>query len=340
MSKHNAFDILSKHTYSLDLRNRKLLAELLKNARESFTKIGKVTNLSKETIQYRFHQLLKQNVILFTYPDIDFHALGFQKYHILLVLDERCQDKHKKFLEHIKNDSNTLRVIEFSDDWDFEITLLAKNIQDFDTIQRRLLDPFSSMILRKDTEAVIKVADMSHIPELGKLNPRYKTQKNTPPPKLDIQDRKILYSLAKDARLSTYKAAPFVGLSADAIGLRLKRLLTSGIIKRFTCHLNFSELEYLGFMFSFTTASLPKAAEDQFFTAMKTNRYILSVKKTLGSWDYKCYFVVKRLGEFHHIVKDLKREFPDFVQVYQTLVIYKEHYFNPCPEIIIKTKTE
>jgi Lrp/AsnC family transcriptional regulator, leucine-responsive regulatory protein len=333
MEKTSAFDILNKKTYKLDLKNKKLIAELLQNSRESFTQIAKKIGVSKESVQYRYHQLIEKQIVISTYARINYRALGYEKFHVLLLIDEKNPKQQDDFIKALSNDQNVLRVIEFNDDWDLEVVILAKDIRDFDKVLNRLLDPYADLIRKKDTEAVIDVVDKNIIPDIGKIKTvKSKTVSNV---KIDEQDLLILHSLGKDARVSTYKISPVVKLSADAIGLRIKKLEKAGVIERYTCLLNFSNLDYLGFLFSFTMGSFPKNEEMRYFTFMSKNPYVLSIKKMLGKWDFKNYLIVKNMGDFHKIIKDLKREFSEFVHDYQTLVIYKEHMFNPCPDVVI-----
>jgi Lrp/AsnC family leucine-responsive transcriptional regulator len=333
MNKTSAFDLLNKKTYKLDLKNKKLISELLKNSRESFTQIAKKIGVSKESVQYRYHQLIEKQIVISTYARINYRALGYEKFHVLLLINEKNPKQQDDFIKALCKDSNVLRVIEFNDDWDLEVVILAKDIRDFDNILKRILDPYASLIRKKDTEAVIDVVDKNAIPDIGKISTvRSRDVTNV---KIDEQDLLILHSLGKDARVSTYKISPIVKLSADAIGLRIKKLEKAGVIDGYTCSLNFSNLDYLGFLFSFTLGSFPKDEETRYLTYMSKNPYVLSIKKMLGTWDFKNYFIVKNMGDFHKLIKDLKKEFSGFVQDYQTLVIYKEHMFNPCPDIVI-----
>ena len=220
--------------------------------------------------------MIEKQIVISTYARINYRALGYEKFHVLLLIDEKNPKQQDDFIKALSNDQNVLRVIEFNDDWDLEVVILAKDIRDFDKVLNRLLDPYADLIRKKDTEAVIDVVDKNIIPDIGKIKTvKSKTVSNV---KIDEQDLLILHSLGKDARVSTYKISPVVKLSADAIGLRIKKLEKAGVIERYTCLLNFSNLDYLGFLFSFTMGSFPKNEEMRYFTFMSKNPYVLSIK--------------------------------------------------------------
>jgi DNA-binding Lrp family transcriptional regulator len=66
-------------------------------------------------------------------------------------------------------------------------------------------------------------------------------------PKLDIKDRKLLYYLSEDSRLSYTQLAKKVALSKNAVKYRITRLKTMGVIKQFTSVINLGALRYYTF---------------------------------------------------------------------------------------------
>ncbi|MBT3836257.1 Lrp/AsnC family transcriptional regulator [Candidatus Woesearchaeota archaeon] len=333
-----SFDVNHKNHLKLDVKDKKILYYLVHNSRRSFTDIAKKTLLSKESVQYRYKKLIENGVILKTYPVVNFEALGFQKYHLLLLLEEGKDAERKKFMEALENHSNVMRVMEFSDNWDLEIVILAKSLRHFDEVERDLLLPFEGLIINKDTEALIDLLDDGCFPEVRrKHGPKEKIEhKKNVEISYDQKDLKILQQLAKDARQSTYKIAPSVGLSADAIGLRLKKLEKNHLIKRYATLVNFSDLDYQGYVFCFTTSSLSVQDEQKFFYKMSQTPHVISVKKMLGTWDMKVYVVVKNNQDLHLLIKDIKKQFSNLMRTYETWVIYKELYFNPFPSVLLE----
>lgn len=330
-----SFDAKHKKHLKLDLRDKKILYYLLQDARMPFTKISKKVNLSKETIQYRYHQLIKKGVVLQTYANIDYGKLGFQKYHILLILDDAKIKRVQEFQQELHKHGSVVRVIEFSDTWDLEITMLARSIQEFDDLVNELLEPFDDVIVKKDTEAVISVKNNSLFPEIKTIPLKVKKKKEVEY-SFDKQDLQILSLLCKDARLSTYKIAEKVKLNADTIGIRIKRLIAAGIINNFTCLLNFSDLDYQGYVFCFSASGITAQEANSFLYFMEQQPAVISVKKILGVWDIKNYVVIKHPAELHTLIHHIKQKYSTIVRHYQTWVIYRELLFEPFPRVLLK----
>ncbi len=333
-----SFDLLNKKSIKLDVKDKKILYYLVHDSRRSFTDIAKKTLLSKESVQYRYKKLVENNVILRTYVLPSIEDLGFQKYHLLLLLDEGNPKLREEFMQSLQNNPNVMRVLEFSDNWDLEIVLLARNLKDFDSVERKLLHKYESLIINKDTEAVIDFIDDGCFPEVRRKHSIKEeiVDKKKKEVTCDDKDLKILKELSKDARTSTYKMASTIELSADAIGLRIKKLQKSNLIKRFATQINYSGLDYQGYVFCFTTSNLSLDEEKKFFYKMSQNPHVLTVKKMLGTWDMKVHVVVKDISDFHNLIKDIKVQFSSLMLSYETWVIYREVYFNPFPDVLLE----
>ncbi len=61
----------------LDLKDKKILYELDKNARASISDIGRAVRLNKNTVNYKIKRLEEQKVILSYYTVIDNSKLGY-----------------------------------------------------------------------------------------------------------------------------------------------------------------------------------------------------------------------------------------------------------------------
>jgi len=319
----------------LDLKDKKLLYYLLRDSRMPFTEIAKSVGLSKESVQYRYLKLLERKVIKKTYARVDFEKLGFQRFNLLLLVDEKDKKKQRELMKALANHPNVVRINEFSDSWDFEISMIARNVKEFDDKVNELISPFSNIVIRKDEEVVI-VSKYNHsFSEVHNLKLKdIKAVRTTGQTDFDDYDLQILNQLSKDARISTYKIAEQVKLSPDTIGLRIKKMLKNGIIERFTCLLNFLILDYEGFIFCFNTASLSKEDEVKFFYFMANQPNVFAVKKILGSWNFKNYVFVKKSLDFHNLIKEIKNKFSGIVHSYETWVVYEESYYNPFPEVL------
>ncbi|GAG46830.1 unnamed protein product, partial [marine sediment metagenome] len=80
----------------LDLYDKKILCELDMGARQSFSGIGKKVGLSKNAVEYRVKNMLKEGVIEYFYTVIDAYKLGYTGYRTYLHLQGLPKGKEKE----------------------------------------------------------------------------------------------------------------------------------------------------------------------------------------------------------------------------------------------------
>ena len=321
----------------LDKRDKRILTLLSHDARMPLTQIAKQVRLSRDAVDYRIKRMEKEGIILQFFPNLDFERLGYFVFHIFFLIDELDAGEQKKFLAFLKKHPHIYTIIEYSDRWDLEVTILARNLLEFDRIMLEITSSFPHIILEKDKVEIIRRYNVGFLPPLlPETKHTMEDIRHVQHPKVDVDemDIKILQELSKDCRQSTYVIGKNVGLSADAVGYRMKSLVKEGVIKHFTILVNFSKLRYYWYTYTMELKVLDHENEVKFQGFLDTHKNVLRSAKTLGGWDLLLYIVVENPREFHTIIKELKNVFSSVVRNYQTWIAYKEHQFQPMPGCI------
>jgi len=318
-----------------DVKDKKILVLLSENSRMPISKIAKKVRLSRETTHYRIKRMEQKGIILDYIPDLDFKKLGFETFTIFMLLNEKDQEKQKDLIEFLKKHPNTVSLIEFSDRWDLEWRLIAKNIDDFDPISAEISNKFSGIIMEKTK--LISVKEYRSIILPYDFNERKYLRKKTKKKgkiKIDNQDMRILRALSKNSRQSNYELAKKVKLSADSIRIRIKKLLDQDVIKRFTILLDFQALGLDWYTFYIQVRFFSGDKELKFKEFIKNHPHILRATKTLGMSDLLISIIAQNTKEFHDTIKEIKYKFSDILLNYETLIAYEQHIFLPVPKII------
>jgi Lrp/AsnC family leucine-responsive transcriptional regulator len=322
----------------LDLKDRKIMSYLSNNSRISLTQLAKKVGLKRDTVNYRIKRLLENQIILRFVPIIDFDRLGYSIYHAFILLDESDKKRQQEFIKELRNHPNTLWILEYSDRWDLEFTVLAKNLQEFDELITEINSRYSDIVVEKNKYATIKTYGISNLPRtfyeeitILKEAPFSKELKNL---KLDKKDLKILKELSDNARVSTYKIGDKIGLSPDAVNLRIKRMIRNRIIRKFTAIFDLSKLDYFWYTFAVQMKHVDSKTEKIIKELAATHPNIIRVAKTLGTWDLLFNIVAEKPGAFHKTVKEIKNKLAQTIISYQTWLAYKEHYYDSFPDIL------
>lgn len=321
----------------LDKKDFIILTELAKNSRIHLTKIAKKINLSRDSVSYRIKRMEEKKFLLKCIPTINLNTFGYTTFHVFLLLNEDKNEKKIKLIEDLKKDPHIKEIMEYSDRWDLEIIIVAKNIIELDKLKEKIFNNYSEIILEKSTLETIKVYNSNYFPirhfdNSFILNKKKIHERIT----YDEIDLKIIKELSKDCRKSTYEISKVIKISPDTVNNRIKNMIKKKIIENFTIIVNLNMLNFHWFTFAIQISSFNKESEKKFWTLSNYNRNIIRSSKTLGNWDALVYLLSDSNKGFHKTIKKIKREFSKEIKSYDTWIAYKEHYFDPIPEIIIK----
>lgn len=321
----------------IDEKDKKILTLLSENSRMPLTKLTKTVKLSRDAVDYRIKRLQDKGVIVRFFPLIDFKKFGYTLYHVFLLIDEAKPAKQKQLLDNLEKHPNVYSVIEYSDTWDLEIVFAAKSLEEFDEIMTDFSTKYSDIILEKNILETLRNYAAVFLPkDITKKQAELFKKRKEAKISLDEKDLAILKLLAKDARMSSYEIADKVKLSADAVGYRIKKLLESEVIVKFTALVDLSYLNYHWYSFAFSTKLFDKTHEAKLKQFVQMHPYIIKAIKTIGDFDLLFYIVAENPRDFHSTVKQIKKEFSDIVKSYQTWIAYREHVFNPFPAVLEK----
>ncbi|MBS1168548.1 MAG: AsnC family transcriptional regulator [Proteobacteria bacterium] len=123
---------------------------------------------------------------------------------------------------------------------------------------------------------------------------------------MDEIDRQIVMCLGDDARRSLADLGGEVGLSTSAVNERIRRLVTNGVIRRFTIDAN---AEALGLGISaFVFVGLAADADETMFRAVAANHpAILECQHVTGNWNYLVKIRVASLSDIESFLNDFKQ---------------------------------
>jgi len=319
----------------LDLKDRKILSELDINARQSASEIGKKVGLSKQVVTYRINKLIKTGVIEKFYVIFDTSKLGFTTYKIFLRLQNVDIEKQKEIIEYIRNHQNVQFFIATDGMFDLVFNLLTKSVLELYEILKEFENAYGDYIAEKELTIMVFSSFFFRDYLVGKPSeelrkPMYFGSK---PEKVDMDEinKKILHYLGIDARMSIVEIANNIGISADAVALRIRKLERAQIIHNYVLLPNFSLLNQTSYKVLFSLHNLTEEKEKALFQYCKMQKNIWFHSKSLGKWDLEINMGVDNATQFRQIMMELKSKFSDIIKEYNTLQISRVEKFNFYP---------
>lgn len=146
---------------------------------------------------------------------------------------------------------------------------------------------------------------------------------------LDKKDKKIIYELFKDARISNTQLASKVGLSKEAVAYRLKRFEKEEILLKITTIVDYYKLGYKQFQIRIKLNSEGKKEKEKFLEEIKKIPQVSTITKITGSWDYTMQILVKTIQEFQKLYDSFLNKVGNLISKKTASLIFNETYLSP-----------
>ncbi|MBT3407350.1 Lrp/AsnC family transcriptional regulator, partial [Candidatus Woesearchaeota archaeon] len=130
-----------------------------------------------------------------------------------------------------------------------------------------------------------------------------------------------------------------IDLSADAIGIRIKKLVECNIIKKFSISYDFGVIGYNWFTFVINMRVFDSINEKKFMHFIQNCQGIVKAKRTFGGWGILINIVASNSKSYHELIRKIKTTFGDILFQYTTYDGYREHHYDAMPRILSKQQT-
>lgn len=317
----------------LDLKDKKILSLLCQNARTPSTAISKKVGLSRDAVSYRINNYIKKGIIQGFRTIIDISKLGYDSYHIFLQLNQPKREIEENMIRKFKGYNFVRAILKFHGRYDYELSLIAKNLREFDEIFNRIIEDCSDYLQDYEILPIIKSYKItSTFPRnFYDFNISYKGKGNQSPIKTDEIDKKILLIISEDASIPFYKIAEKLNLSPDTVNYRIKKLIDSGIILNFVPIINYASLNYNIYAVLLRINNLKDQKESALRQFLNIDNNVLWAVKTLGRYNVLTYICVKNTEDLHQTLIGLRNYFPNDIKDYETLIAYEEFKYTYLP---------
>ena len=147
--------------------------------------------------------------------------------------------------------------------------------------------------------------------------------------KLDLIDRKILYELDLNARISTTQLAKKLRIGREMANYRINRLLEKGIIRKFVTMTNPAKFGYSVYKLFLKFQNLNEEFEKEIIDFLMKNDYVYWITSCRGKFDLNFCVFAKNINHYEEIMND-------FFEKYGQYILDQE--FNTTLEVGIMSK--
>lgn len=316
----------------LNLKDRRVLYELDINSRQSYSQIGKKIKLPKTVVHYRINSLEKRGILKNTYAIINFTKLGFTQHKLYLKFHSLSMQREKEIISYLINKKNVVWVTSCRGKWDLAVTIIAKDIVEFDKILEEIINNFGKFIMDKD----ILLVSFSPLYSRNYLLQEKRKQeflymKKIENRKIEELDEKILKILANNSRIPILDIMNKLNLTRDVVSYRIKKMEKEGIILVYRALINLEKIDYHLYKIIFRLQNFSEKEETELISFCQSNKNIVQYMKLVGNWDVEIEAEIESEKKLYSIIDEIKNKFSNLIRDYEVLHITEEHKLNFYP---------
>lgn len=313
----------------LDEKDKKIIKELYKNSRQSFSSIGKGVGLPKNVVAYRVKRMIDEGLITLFCTIINREKMGYTNFRLFLKFHHFNEELQKKLLETLKNIKNIHWVASLDGNFDICVIFLSKNLEEINLIYEKIVYQFDSFILDKEFSMQTKSYHLPYNFMYGKteekINIRTDKKNNS---EIDNLDKDLINLIIQNSRISLLELIEKLKLSPQTIRSRIKNLQKKGIIIGFKIRLDPSFLNLNNFHTFLYLTGINKDKEKEIINYIASFASTIKIIKSIGRWDLEFESLLPSHFELHNVLKDLKDKFPKNINKIDSALIYKIHDIN------------
>lgn len=316
-------------------KDRRLLAELDKDARLADSTIAKRIGTSKQVIRYRIKRLREQGVIEGFYATIDVGAFGLASYYLFLQFQHLTREQEQALFAQLRDREDVGWLVTGTGRWDAVLLLYARSIAAFE-------QQLSSILLACGTH----LHEHAFTILVGAEHLRYKflpstaipTAQQTTAPRLTAphpDTLAILDAIAQDARAPVTALAAKAGLPTHVVRYRLRECVRNGTITGFKPKL---DIHAFGLQWHLLLLALHPTTPERmrlFLAACRDHVAVYYVTRTIGTYNLMLDLHVHGIEEFRDTLAFLKERFADIIKTYESVTVFAEHKIDYLPKAMV-----
>jgi len=314
----------------LDLKDKKLLYELDKNARASNSEIGKNTRMNKNTVNYKIKRLEQEKVILGYYTVIDNSKLGYFSFRCYAKFFNTTPEQEKELIDYLVKSPRISIVAASETIYDFSFFIWVKSPYEFESFWHEFKHKFREFFWNERIDVFTSVYNFRR---KYLVNSKEQTDydfvganKIIEHDKLDLD---ILRLLSKNARMPLIEISEKLKTPERTIAFRIKKLEKNKIIQSYSANLSYEKLGIEYFKLNIHLNKVP--TREKLLAFAQTHPNIIYYNITNNDYDYELDIEVEKRKELLKLLEELKTQFE--VRDIEILTVKEYHKLELIPEI-------
>jgi len=324
---------ISKMIEGMDLVDRRILDHLDKDARSSYSAIGKRIKVPKETVKYRIRQLERKGIIRGYYTVLDFTALGFNVYRFYLRLQSMGPEEEREFIEHLRSSANVSVLYRTNGPYHIAMAVWARDVWELEAFWTRLKERFGSRISAFHLSIMCQYLEFSRdylLPQGSAGKRIYATIADSPPAKCDEQDIRILTYISDRARSPLTAIARATGMGISTVRQRLSRLTKRKVVLGFRTTFDLAKLGRQYYKVDLRLSRFTR--EDEMRRYLRSQPEVAYMERTVATSDMEFDLEIEGFARFMTLMERLRERFPEEIRDYEYYSLVRNYKISYMPQ--------
>ncbi|MFH1784937.1 MAG: winged helix-turn-helix transcriptional regulator [Candidatus Micrarchaeota archaeon] len=318
----------------LDLIDRKILSELDRNARISYSELGKKIRVAKETVKYRIKQLQQKDIISGFYTVLNFSKLGFTLYRTYISLQNTSPEIEREIENYLINSKNISIFYRVNGPFQIALATWAKTPWEYEEFWLNFKNKFGEYLAEYHLSVMAEYFEFTRpylLPSNTNEKLTFTTIIKSEPEKLDPIDLRLLVFLANNARASLVEIAKKLKTSVVTVRYHLKKLIEKKVIIGFRPILNLRALGKEYYKVDLWFRKFDNA--EQIKENVLSHPNIIYTEKSMVTSDFEFDVEIESFEKFTEMMDNFKSKFPNDIRRYRYYSLVKNLKLNYMPEI-------
>lgn len=327
---------MSKGLQELDAIDYKILNVLTRSSIISSSSLAKLVSSSREVVDYRIKKLESTGVIKNFVGVVNTSKLGYKTFNFLFELQSLENSMLEKFENFLINHSLVKFVSQTLGSWEYEVSVMAKDVEQLSKFLDQLHNDFAGMIKENNFHLRTKTFKSENYSTLFgnpiKL-PKLKKIVHNSKHEIDDVDLKILNMYSENSKISVSEISKLAKLTLDKARYRLNFLKKYYVLGS-KANIDVSKFGYNYYSVVLKINNLDKKNEAKLKELLKSMDCVLFSLKILGRWDLRLQVLAKNQEDFQNIIQKLREHIGRDLHSYEFCLRMKQLKRVSMPDFI------
>lgn len=324
-------------TMKLDVKDRKILYELSKNARFPVKRIAKQVGLSREVVDYRLEQMMKSGLLTGFTTLIDLKKLGHVIHIIYLQMKSMDKETEKRLIDMFVDNRKIIWVVTCGGRYDIGLMVDSRSLDEFEGTFHEIVslcgDYLGNIRILNEVKyeylglglLLEGVEEYQDVPLKDSISFHKEFKRVRPGNDIYIlkdREKRLLELMTGNARIRILELSEKLGVSTKAVKSMIKGLINNGVIVGFMPMVSFYLQGYEWYK-TFLRYTMSREEEARLFAYLRKHPNILWYMKVIGNWNMSLSIFAKDTSHFREILNDIRSRFS--IRDYDHLIIFNQY---------------